>query len=612
MLHLKFLIKLLVLIIGCYNNYCYATTTNNSTNKYHKLQVKILGIPPKLAETIQQDLLIFQAINEHKLTKNRIENLHDKAKTEIIHNLQSLGYYHVAVKNITLQETSQNQWLASYEIELGRPTIINQLDLQLLGEATNNLKLSQEINQLSVKFLHKDQQLNHDEYEKTKQYILNKLYDYGFLNAKFDKSTITINPNNYTASILLIIDSKQQYYLGAVTFESDRYTTDFLKSYVTFKEHNLYSRDALMQLKNNLLNSGLFSKIRIDTPNIATIDNNIIPITVRTYAKPANNYSGSIGFGTDTGIRGSLGYSRKRINHPGHQINLNIMGSKIRKNATADYSILGTNPIIDKYNFGITGTEETIEKRFNQNAAIYIQKTKKLANKTQFWKLNFLTEAYKELPEQNKQYAKFIMPSLRLIWVHKPHNQNQDNNIGNKLDITTKFAHKSLASSTLLQITIQEKWIKPLIYDINIILKGTLGCTYIKGIKKLPLSLRFFAGGDYSIRGYAYESLGPTITDKNGNQKVIGGKHLILTSFELEKPIYNQINAGYFIDLGNALNTFNKLNFNKLAFTNGLGLIYKTPIGSVRAYVAKPLKTVDHVNKKSLRFHLTFDAGLQS
>ena len=612
----KNLIIFLILLIN--SQYCFA-----KGKQYHTLQVTIGGLDNRLTEIIKNDLLIFQATTETKLTKDRIRNLHDKAKSEIINNLQSLGYYHATVTVNDLQEINNSQWLARYNINLGLPTKIELVDIQLHGEANNNSILTTKIINLSRKFLQIHQQLRHEDYEKTKQYILNKLHDYGFLNAQFSKSTVTINLKNYTASIVLIIDSKQQYYLGAVTFESDRYHNDFLQQYIPFKEHDVYSTKHLMQLKNNLLSSGLFAKVRIDAAALP-INNNNIPITARVYAKPTNSYNASLGFGTDTGIRGNLGFTRKRLSHPGHQININLMGSKIRKEAIADYSLLGKDPTIDKYHLGTTAVEEHIQQRYNKNVSFYIQKTKKYDSRQQFWKLNFLTETFKELPTKEKQHVNFLLPSFRLIWTHHNNNISNNNNdnddnettanaYGNKLDIATKFASKIFASANLIQFNINEKWIQPLIYDLRLTCKGTIAITAIKNIEKLPLSLRFFAGGDYSVRGFAYESLGPTATDSAGNTKVIGGKHLILGSLELEKTIYKQISGAYFIDAGNALNTINNLNFNKLAVSTGLGLIYKTPVGSVRAYLAKPIQLplqADHSLTKHLRFHFTFDAGL--
>lgn len=611
-LYVKNKIKIIIIIIYYISIHIgYAEEIKKYPTKYHSLKVQIIGVDQQLAKLIEKDLLIFHATQEPKLTKNRIENLHDKTDEEIINNLQTLGYYHAKITANNLQEISKYNWIASYTINLGSPTKIKNISLNLLGEATNN-ELVLDINNLSTKYLHKNQQFTHENYEKTKQELLNKLHDYGFLNARFNKSVVNIDLANHEANIEFIIDSKQQYYLGKVNFESNKYQEEFLKKYIPFKENDPYSTERLMELKNNLLNSGLFSKIRIDLPSLTELsspdNHNSVPIIIRTVAKSANNYNGSIGFGTDTGPRASVGFSRKRSSLPGHQVNIRIMGSKIRKKANFDYSFLGKNPIVDKYNFGVTAAEERIKHRYSKNALFYLQKSKQYTNRQQTWKLNLLSENFRILPTAPKQNAKFLFPSVHLSWVNY-NNNNPEQIFGNKLDINTKATSKCVGSANLLQIIINNKLVQPLIYDISYVLKNTIGFTAINDINKLPLSLRFFAGGDYSIRGFSYESLGPTVKDADGNYKVTGAKNLIMASLELEKPIYNQISIAYFIDAGNAINKFNHLK-NKIALSNGIGVIYKTPIGSVRAYIAKPIRLVSEINKKCLRFHLTFDAGL--
>lgn len=616
-LYVKNKIKIIFIIIFTISiNIICAEEIKKLPTQYNTLKVEIVGLDQKLEELIKKDLLIFHASNENKLTKHRIENSHDKTEEEIINNLQTLGYYNAKITSAKLQEISKYNWIASYTINLGAPTKIKNINLILLGEI-NNSKLSTNINNLSTKYLHVNQQFTHENYEKTKQTLLNKLHDYGFLNAIFNKSVATIDLTKNEAHIEFIIDSKQQYYLGKVSFEPNKYSEEFLRKYIPFKENDIYSTDSLMELKNNLLNSGLFSKVRIDLPTLMELPSsdhhhNNIPIIVRTVAKPANNYNGSIGFGTDTGPRASIGFTRKRSSRPGHQVNIKIMGSKIRKKANFDYSFLGNNPMVDKYHFGLAAAEERIKKRYSKNALFYLQKSKEYTNRQQIWKLNFLTETFRILPTEPKQNVKFLFPSLNLTWAtynHQNNENNADNIFGNKLDINTKATSKLLGSANLLQITINDKLVQPLIYDISYILKGTIGFTAINNLNMLPLSLRFFAGGDYSIRGFSYESLGPTIKDTEGNYQVIGAKNLIMASLELEKPIYNQISIAYFIDAGNAINKLHHLK-NKIAVASGIGVIYKTPIGSVRAYVAKPIRLVSEANKKCLRFHLTFDAGL--
>ena len=645
------IIRTILIIVAIINIYIINEAfANNKTDKYHSLQVTIDIIDPNkginnkisnntqemntLVEIIKKDLLIFHATSEPKLTKHRIENLHDRAEQEILSNLRSFGYYHAKVTNGSLNESGHHKWIANYQINMGAPTKIKQINLQLLGEA--NKFLFKKIQLITNKILIINQRLTHDNYEKTKQLILTKLHDYGFLNAQFITSKIEINLQDYSANIVFVVDSNQQYYLGDVTFESDLYEHNFLYNYVPFKKHDLYSTKLLIQLKNNLLNSGLFSKVRIDTEDLSKSKDNIIPITARITAKPANKYTGSLGFGTDTGIRGNLGYLRRRKSKPGHTIGINVIGAKIRKTVIADYSLLGKNPTVDKYNLGLTAAEGHVKERFNKNLEIYAQKSKKYDNRQQFWKLGALTEIFKELPASEKKHAKFLMPSMGLTWIYPmtdvschgynciatndetDQNDDIDQNqsiFGNKISLNSKIATKSIFSSTnLLQLTVNEKWIQPILFDLRLIFKGTISATFINDINKLPLSLRFFAGGDNSVRGFAYNSLGPSAQDASGNKGVVGGKHLFFTSLEIEKPIpkYQQISVAWFIDAGNALNSFEKFTTNKLAIGTGFGIGYITPIGAIKAYLAKPVKHLNFEDaaNKHVRFHLTFGTDL--
>lgn len=587
---------LIFIINNCIIN--YAVAENN--NKYHTLQVLVnITEDPTLAETIKKDLLIFHATFEPKLTKNRIEHLHDRANQEIINNLQALGYYHSKIIKTSLESIGHNQWVGSYDIAAGSPIIIKQIQLQILNNQPNQ-EIYKKIQSASRKLLFINKQLNHEHYEKTKQLIISQLHDDGFLNAQFTTSKIEIDLKTNTANIIFILDPMQQYYLGCVKFESNLYNNDFLNKYIPFKEMDLYSTEKLMKFKNNLLNSGLFSKVRIDIENISNITNNVVPVIARVYEKPANKYTGSIGFGTDTGIRGNIGYVRRRQSHPGHEISINLAGSKIRKQAIADYSFLGEDPMSDKYNIGAIAIDEHIRERFNKNAEFYAQKSKKKATRQQIWKLSFLTEIFRELPELPKKQAKFLMPSMRLIWI----NSKNTTDFGNKISLTAKVASKTMSSANLLQLIITEKWLHPLIYDFRLIFRGSIATTFINDFNKLPLSLRFFAGGDNSVRGFAYNSLGP----------IIGGKHLFFSSLEIEKPIpaYPQLSVSWFIDAGNALNTFNNFKFNKLAVGSGIGTGYKTPVGSFRVYIAQPIKylNLENTAKKRVRLHLTFSTDL--
>jgi len=139
----------------------------------------------------------------------------------------------------------------------------------------------------------------------------------------------------------------------------------------------------------------------------------------------------------------------------------------------------------------------------------------------------------------------------------------------------------------------------PLAGRFSLKMRGQAGATSMNGnFLDVPISFRFFTGGDNSVRGYAYQSLGT----KNAQGEVVGGKHLLVGSIELERALGTNWGAAVFYDTGNAFDDFDSLN---LAQSAGVGVRYYTPVGPVRLDLARQLGVSD----PSYRFHFTI--GMQ-
>ncbi len=100
------------------------------------------------------------------------------------------------------------------------------------------------------------------------------------------------------------------------------------------------------------------------------------------------------------------------------------------------------------------------------------------------------------------------------------------------------------------------------------------------------------------MRGFGYETLGPT--DELGN--VIGGSNLLVASIEYEHRLRNNFYGAIFVDAGNA---FDDLNVDA-AISAGLGVIWRSPVGPLRFYLAHPLNKSD----RNVRLHIRLGADL--
>ena len=131
----------------------------------------------------------------------------------------------------------------------------------------------------------------------------------------------------------------------------------------------------------------------------------------------------------------------------------------------------------------------------------------------------------------------------------------------------------------------------------RILTRLEVATTIVDEVQELPVSIRFFTGGDQSVRGYKYGTLGAL----NDEGEVIGGKHLLVGSVEYDYPVRPGWRVAVFHDAGNSFADFKDF---ELYRSVGLGIRWQLPIGPIRADIARGL------DDGRFRFHLTMGPDL--
>lgn len=567
------------------------------------LQVDIKGVPPELVTNIKADLNLQQATKEEKLDITRIRNLYQLAPEQINSTLQAKGYYNAKITG-DLQEqpgatAAQNKWLATFDIALGPPTRIQNISLAIEGQGKDNPKVKP---LLSTTKLVRGHILIHADYEDTKEQLLADINGLGYLQAEFTQSVVEVDRGTNSANIKLVLNTGPQYTFGKITFYDAMYPDDFLIRFVPFKPGDPYTLQKLIDFQNNLEAADLFGKIRFDPLNdLENPNNTVVPIQVRLNLKPRNRYTGSVGYGTDTGFRGSLGWMHRRVSTPGHRVLTNLYASQVRSNIRANYIIPGSRPATDKYVLGALGQIEAFEELYSRKAEISASKIIKRGRLETMYGIWYFTETFRLVTAFPKLNRKYLLPTAKWIWIDsKP---TDDFEFGTRFDIKIRLGAQCLLSDTsVAQIEANGKKIFPITQQSRLLLRASVGAVATKDFVSIPPSLRFYAGGEDSVRGFAYNSLGPLAVPSDPDSNT-GGRYLLILSAEVERKLYEKISGVVFFDAGNTSLT-TKI---PLAFGTGVGIRYKTPIGNFRLDLAKPLNMTP---KTHWRVHVNFGTDL--
>jgi translocation and assembly module TamA len=169
---------------------------------------------------------------------------------------------------------------------------------------------------------------------------------------------------------------------------------------------------------------------------------------------------------------------------------------------------------------------------------------------------------------------------------------------GQRVDVGFRGAGGEVISSEgFASLTASAKIVRSTRNGLRFIARVDGGVTWTNAFRELPPTVRFFAGGDNSVRGYPYQSLGPF--DDTG--AVIGGRFLLTTSAELQMPLKGKFGLAIFYDAGNA---FAHTGQGIMEQGIGPGLRWQSPVGPIRADIAHA------IHNDSWRFHFTMGPDL--
>ena len=567
------------------------------------LDVRITGIEGELLDNVKAQLGIAQLVKrklpiplpsseeaETEVTEASVRRLHRAAPNEIRTALQPFGYYSPRIKS-SLERTDQS-WVASYTVDIGEPTIIEKLELGIEGEGRDNTDL---LEVLEATQLARGQRLQHSRYEDTKTALLKAALAAGFLDANYPRREIRINPRLHQAEIALILDTGRRYYFGDIHIDQQILDPSFINRFVTIQPGMPFNTNKLLALQLALDDSGFFSRVEVDIQRNKVKDFHI-PILIKTEPVKKWRFGTGLGFGTDTGPRLTLAAERRRINRRGHSIVADSLLSGIEQSIGAQYKIPIGNLVSDRLVFSSKATWEDIaDDGESRRLTMGINRNESWRGLQRQLYIRFEREDF--TIGDDDEIVNYFIPGMSLSYLKADNVLFPRRGYSWSADIRGAAA-LVVSDTTFTRAEATGRAVFPLGERTRALFRLQAGGITVEDFSELPTTERFYAGGDRSVRGYKYQTLGPN--DESGNNT--GGRYLLTGSAEVDYLFWKNWGGAIFIDAGNADDDFPP----NLEVGAGAGLRWRSPVGMLRLDVAHPFSN----NDDDLRIHISIGPDL--
>lgn len=555
----------------------------------------ILVLPPDLAPELAQN------INAHvQLTRlgcdeplPRVRRQLPQARTQLEQALQALGHYRPTY-NLQVNPTSEGGcWQLEVSLDPGPQVLLGEVNIQILGDAATQALFAPD---LSAANLQSGQPLHHGRYEDLKSALSGRAADEGYFDARFDRSEISVDLATNSAEVNLSFNPGARYHFGEISFSGQGLLDPaMVREMMEVEEGDPYSSSELAALSSRLQASQFFQRVRVN-PGLDRTENFAIPVDVDLTLRPRHAWSGGLGFSTDIGPRARVAYENRYVNRWGHTAKGEISLSPVRSQLGGSYAI----PLQYEYaqklelssGYTVEDTDAYTSRRLVAAATV--------TNETESgWQQSAFLELQRDdySVGTERETSLLLMPGLSLGKTRADDLINPRR--GWKLFGSVRAASDDfLSDTTLVQLYASAKYIHSL-GDLRLLARVESGTTWIDSVADLPASLRYFTGGDQSIRGYGFRELGPLNDD---GTEVVGGRNLTVGSVEFDYLVRSNWRVAVFADAGNAFNNPDDFDFMRSV---GFGVRWLSPVGPIRIDIAHPFNSDD-----AFRIHVTMGPDL--
>jgi translocation and assembly module TamA len=495
-------------------------------------------------------------------------------------------------------------------IDPGIPVLVDSVSVVLNGPGADDpvftrLRASQQ--------LRTGERLNHAAYEQLKGGLQRAAATFGYLDARLLRNELQVNLATHRADIFLELQTGERYRFGATTIDQHSVREGVVRRFLRYKEGDYYNALLLLRTQFALDDSTYYSTVEVEAGE-RDQTHHTVPISIRA-SNARRGYSVGGGYGTDTGLRGTASWTVPRVNSYGHHFRVEAQISQIQQTFDARYTVPVGDPAVEKASLDLIGQEAEYGDYVTTNSVSFVPAVTQVLGTWQ--RIISVTAAHTvtdELLSSGQQFDRqvdnLILPGI--VFASVPEGYLGEALFSRGLYVQLLGSGTALgARANFLRLDVQGQRIVDLAPRWHLLLRTELGASTVNDAANLPGQYRFFAGGDRSVRGFAFDELSPVRNVPSTTPGILepvklGGRDLATGTVELERDLPRNFGVALFFDGGNALDHFN----DPLAWSTGIGFRLRLPVITVGLDVAQPLRAPGFTSLPGPRLELNISPRL--
>jgi translocation and assembly module TamA len=502
--------------------------------------------------------------------------------------LEAEGYFNAVIRTRVSDEKPGQPVVVTIQVEPGPRTRVSKVQFIFEGDLDNRLSANDPLAQALTNRIERNWGLPEGEvfrqtqWSSAKNGALARMRAEGYPTATWSGTSVTVDPDTQTAKLYLVADSGPAFAFGDIRVEGlVKQPASAVTNLAPFHKGAAYSEKQLLDWQERIQKLNLFDSVFVAT-DLDPTQANATPVVVQVHELPLQTATTGIGVSSDTGPRVSAEHLHRNLFGLDWQSKTKVQLGRKESLGSLD---LTSHPWPNGRRGLISAQASYLVDTDNSTTTSQLLRVGQLREGQRLERTDYIELQRAQVRSEDKVVVSNATAlSATAQWIFRDIDSQTLPTKGTTslAALTGGHTYSTLDENGFFgRAYLKVVGYTPLWSEWRGTARAEVGQVFARDNVSVPDTLLFRAGGDDSVRGYPYRSLG---VEKDG--VVVGGRAIATGSVEVAHPLTKRMPSllgALFVDAGDAADRFGNLQ-PKVGY--GFGARWLSPVGPLRLDVA--------------------------